>query len=308
MTSPLPVRSRFLAPLGMTSPLPVRSRFLAALGMTTRLGMMISGDHRRRFDLDECAGLEQTRDDDHRHRRERSPDDLAVRGADRLPLPEVRVAIGDEPRQPNEMLGAPACRGEHGDDVLERPTRLRHQTTVHDDPALRVPPDLARDAHHAPFGRDAVGVPRARGPVGRANLCRHQIVSCCRSRYRCNLPVSVRGSLSTNSIRRGYLYGAISDFTNSCSSFASSEVGSMPGRTTMNAFTTWPRSSSGAATTPHSCTARCSSNTFSTSAPDTLCPPVMIMSSVRAIYQKYPSSSSRNEAPVLFHPPWTNAL
>ena len=39
------------------------------------------------------------------------------------------------------------------------------------------------------------------------------------------------------------------------------------GLSTTTAFTTWPRSSSGAPTTAHSCTASCSSSTFSTSGP-----------------------------------------
>jgi hypothetical protein len=46
----------------------------------------------------------------------------------------------------------------------------------------------------------------------------------CRSRNRCSLPVAVLGKASTNSIARGYLYGAIRCFTKSCNSaiFASS--------------------------------------------------------------------------------------
>ncbi len=52
---------------------------------------------------------------------------------------------------------------------------------------------------------------------------------CSRKRNLCNFPVSVLGSFSTNSIRRGYLYGAISAFTKSCSSRASSGVAAHPG-------------------------------------------------------------------------------
>src|SRR5207248_4382939 len=37
----------------------------------------------------------------------------------------------------------------------------------------------------------------------------------------CSFPVSVRGRASTNSTRRGYLYGAIAPFTWSCKLFAS---------------------------------------------------------------------------------------
>src|SRR5262249_5704411 len=53
-----------------------------------------------------------------------------------------------------------------------------------------------------------------------------------RSRKRCSLPVPVRGSTSTNSTRRGYLYGAISAFANSCNSLTFASSPTTPGRRT----------------------------------------------------------------------------
>jgi hypothetical protein len=68
---------------------------------------------------------------------------------------------------------------------------------------------LPRDVDgSAAFHRDAAGEALRFRPTGRLQDL-HQ--------KRCSLPVSVRGSASTNSIARGYLYGAIALFTCSCS-------------------------------------------------------------------------------------------
>ena len=66
-----------------------------------------------------------------------------------------------------------------------------------------------------PLGGDAVGEALAPAPspaaAGSASSLRFLSLN------RCSLPVSVRGSASTNSIARGYLYGAMGCFTCSCS-------------------------------------------------------------------------------------------
>src|SRR4051794_20403268 len=55
-------------------------------------------------------------------------------------------------------------------------------------------------------------------------------------------PLAVFGSDSANSTMRGYLYGAVSALTWSCSSWTSSSPGSTPARSTTTARTTAPRS------------------------------------------------------------------
>src|SRR5512134_1118248 len=57
-----------------------------------------------------------------------------------------------------------------------------------------------------------------------------------RSRYRWSLPVAVLGSSATNSTHRGYLYGAIRDFTNAWISRAVSGVAATSGRRTTKAL------------------------------------------------------------------------
>src|SRR5579864_3171599 len=88
-----------------------------------------------------------------------------------------------------------------------------------------------------------------------------------RSRKRCSLPVAVRGSSSANSIALGYLYGAISPLTKSCSALTGSGPSSAPGCSTTTALTIMPRSSSGAPITAASATAGCRSSASSTSGP-----------------------------------------
>jgi hypothetical protein len=82
------------------------------------------------------------------------------------------------------------------------------------------------------------------------------------------LPVFVRGSASTNSNRRGYLYGAIVALVKSCNSLVFVSSPTTPARNTTYAVTTAvPRASSGAPTTPHSTTSGWRSNASSTSGP-----------------------------------------
>ena len=86
-----------------------------------------------------------------------------------------------------------------------------------------------------------------------------------RSVARRTLPELVRGSSSANSTMRGYLYGAVSALTWSCSSRASASEGSWPSRSTTIARTTAPRSRSGAATAAASATAGWATSADSTS-------------------------------------------
>ena len=75
----------------------------------------------------------------------------------------------------------------------------------------------------------------------------------------------VLGSSATNSMIRGYLYGAVVFFTCSCSSASSSGLAAYPSASTTVAFTTAPRSGSGTPVTAHSSTAGCSMRALSTS-------------------------------------------
>src|SRR3546814_18979125 len=54
-------------------------------------------------------------------------------------------------------------------------------------------------------------------PIRKPLAARISHHDCVRSANRCNLPVSVRGRLSTKAMARGYLYGAIVALTWSCS-------------------------------------------------------------------------------------------
>src|SRR5439155_27026173 len=102
-----------------------------------------------------------------------------------------------------------------------------------------------------------------------------------RSLNRWILPVAVFGSSSTNSIQRGYLYGAIRVFTNSLSSSASASFGFWPCFNRTNARGLVSSSLSLAPTTPHSSTAGCSISAASTSAGETHWPETLSMSSAR---------------------------
>src|SRR5262249_2466098 len=130
---------------------------------------------------------------------------------------------------------------------------------------LHGPTDLAGDEHLLAVRGDAVGITLRSRPRGRLQYFDHRVSW--RRRKRCSFPVSVRGSVVRNSMRRGYLYGAMDCLTKSCSSRASASLPAKPSRRITNAATTWPRSSSASPTTPHSATAGCASNAPSTSGP-----------------------------------------
>src|SRR5437867_1641901 len=246
-------------------------------------------DHRHSLDLHLRAGLEQPAHNDDRHRRVVASDDLAVGGTDRAPRAEIVIPAGDEPGQSDQLFRARSRCAQHRHDVPQRLRCLRGEVVARERVCRRVPANLPGGDDDASGGGHAMRVAVRRRPTGggdgrRTRHLAHRSLS--RRRKRWSLPVAVRGSASTNSTWRGYLYGAISRFTKSWSSFATAGLPTMPSLRTTNAVTTWPRSSSGNPTTAQSRTCACSSSTFSTSGPEMLYPPEMIMSSVRAWYQK----------------------
>lgn len=91
-------------------------------------------------------------------------------------------------------------------------------------------------------------------------------ISCFLSSIRRIFPEIVFGSSSTNSILRGYLYGAVNSLTCCWSTGINvSSFLSIFSLNTINAFTTLPRISSGLATTAHSLTYGCFTSASSTS-------------------------------------------
>ena len=125
---------------------------------------------------------------------------------------QVLVAVDDVPGHPHDVLRPPARLGEHRDDVRESLPRLRGEVVGLE--RLRgVPADLAADRDERAARGDAVRVAFRLRPAGRLQDLQHGLLLCrvrqadaiWRSLKRCSLPVSVRGSDSTNSIARGYL-------------------------------------------------------------------------------------------------------
>src|SRR5581483_6105382 len=124
-----------------------------------------------------------------------------------------------------------------------------------------------------------------------------------RSSTRRIFPLRVFGSASTNSISRGYLYGAVTRLQCSCSSPTSVSARSYPVRRTTNAFTIWPRSGSGFPTTALSATAGCSSSALSTSNGPIRYAAERMTSSARPVNHRYPSSSRTARSPVTYQSP-----
>src|SRR5438552_1064070 len=112
-----------------------------------------------------------------------------------------------------------------------------------------------------------------------------------RSLKRWIFPVAVFGSSATNSIHRGYLYGAILSFTKLFSSASSADEPDCPSLSTTKALGFTSLSVSSHPTTAASSTAGCPTRVFSTSTGDTQMPPTLSMSSARPQYQKNPSAS-----------------
>src|SRR5215469_5572842 len=123
--------------------------------------------------------------------------------------------------------------------------------------------ELSRERREVQAPRPAADDGNAHQPCRSAAL----FAACSRSTKCWTLPVELRGRIGTNSMARGYLYGAIFCLAKSCSSAASASPGFEPSRTTTKAVTSSPRSGSTTPTTAHSCTASCPSRASSTSGP-----------------------------------------
>jgi hypothetical protein len=112
------------------------------------------------------------------------------------------------------VVGLGARRAQHGDDVAERLRRLRREIITRERATDRIPSDLSRRHHNATGRAHPVRVSgRLRPPIRLDRLRRslpafpvpHPAHAPSLRRNRCSFPVAVRGSASTNSIRRGYL-------------------------------------------------------------------------------------------------------
>ena len=97
--------------------------------------------------------------------------------------------------------GLPLACGENVQDVLDGLAELAGEGFFLPF-ALAGPADLPGDEHQLAAGGDAVGEALGARPVGRLQNLHHAVFL---SLKRCSFPVSVRGSVSTNSIARGYL-------------------------------------------------------------------------------------------------------
>src|SRR5262249_23564872 len=225
-----------------------------------------------------------------------------VREVEVLPVPDARVDA-ERPRRP-DLLGA-RVEAHHGTTERRELGAEGTSAAAEIEDALARPggqeldhgrPQLGDEARVA---RIAVGIPglaRAHGVPPRRR-------SCSRSSTRRILPLTVLGRPATNSMARGYLYGAVTRFTCSCSARVSSSPGAWPGRRTTNAFTISPRTGSGLATTADSSTAGCSRSALSTSKGPIRYPAEMMTSSARPTNQRYPSSSRWARSPVREYSP-----
>src|SRR5262245_16836710 len=220
-------------------------------------------DHRRGFDLEARLGLDQAPDLHHGHGREVLAHQLAIGRANRFQRIQIFLAVEHVPRQPHDVL-RPAVRFFQDFQNIEKTLPELAGEVVRFPLAFAGPADLAGDEHQRSAGGDAVGKALGACPARRLKNFHFSVPL---SLKRCSFPVSVRGSVSTNSIARGYLYGAITFLTCSCNDFFVSAFFSLPGFSTTNALTTVPRSASGAPITPHSATAACESSALSTSGP-----------------------------------------
>src|SRR5436190_3775310 len=223
----------------------------------------LSWDHRCGFDFQPGFRLDQACHLHHRHGREMPAHDGAVSDADVLQGREIFLLVDHIPGQPHDVLRLAVRLCEHLDDVLQRLLELAGEVARFPS-SLAGPADLSGDEDELAAGGDAVGEALGACPAGRLQDLHHD---CFLSLKRCTLPVSVRGSVSMNSICRGYLYGAITFFTCSWSWRTAPSPAALPGLRTTKALTIVPRSSSGQPTTPHSATAGCASSAVSTSGP-----------------------------------------
>src|SRR5256885_14958259 len=220
-------------------------------------------NYRGRLDLESRLGLDQARHLHDGHGREMPAHQLAIRLAYVAKRAEIFLLVEHIPRKPHEVMWLAARFGQHLKDVGDRLAELAGEVT-RSPFALRRPANLAGDEDQAAFRHDAVGVALGARPAGWLQDLHH---ACFLSLNRCSLPVSVRGSVSTNSMARGYLYGAIAFFTWSWSVPTIASPAVWPSFSTTNALTIGPRCPSGQPMTPHSATASCASSAVSTSGP-----------------------------------------
>ena len=97
------------------------------------------------------------------------------------------------------MLGPGATLGQHRQHIAQGLRGLGNEIIALE-LLLRVPANLTAHKNLGAACGHAVGVALGRHPAGRMEVF-HGVFSL----KRCSLPVSVRGSLSRNSISRGYL-------------------------------------------------------------------------------------------------------
>ena len=170
----------------------------------------------------------------------------APRGGDLLALPlGGGLRLGACPRLPP---GLPASRRRCGlpcgRSSCLAPRRLRgggrRDARAASSASMRAAPPLRR----GPPPRRLVSLPHGKLEDGRLDLD-VDVRAGSRSSARRIFPLAVFGSSSTNSMARGYLYGAVIALTCSCSSVARASSASCPGRRTTNALTICPRSAWG---------------------------------------------------------------
>src|SRR6185503_19768617 len=127
---------------------------------------------------------------------------------------QVFLLVEDVPGQANDVLRLAVGFREHGEDVLdglpELPCEIARLPF-----AFAGPADLPGDEDEVALGGDAVREAFRSRPAGRLQNFHCGFLSL----KRCTFPVSVRGNASTNSMARGYLYGAIARLTWSCRVF-----------------------------------------------------------------------------------------
>src|SRR5262249_2125318 len=121
-------------------------------------------DYGRRLDFNLCALLQQTCDNDQRHRRKMSADDPAIGLSDFLLPRHIGCLVGHEPGQPRQMVRLAARFGKHLHDVRKRAFDLRDKI-VTDKLATLAPADLTSNEYLASLSGHAIGIPLGRRPV-----------------------------------------------------------------------------------------------------------------------------------------------
>ena len=121
-------------------------------------------NNRGRLDLDFCAGLQQPRDDDQRHRRKMPADDAAI-GARRSRFCRATYSALSVTYHVSrdEMPRLAAGLRQHCDDIRSACSTCATKSSPTS--SHSVPADLAGDEHLTALGDDAVGIALRRGPV-----------------------------------------------------------------------------------------------------------------------------------------------